>query len=55
MEHQLCTQARAADDVGEKEPLKMWCWRKVLKIIQTEHVSNDEVLQKVNEQRSITE
>ena len=35
------------------ESCKMWLWRKILNISRTEKVSNDEVLQRVNEDRAI--
>jgi hypothetical protein len=31
----------------------MWCWRRMEKISWTEHVGNEEVLLRVNEQRNI--
>jgi hypothetical protein len=31
----------------------MWCWRRMEKIIWTEHVRKEEVLLRVNEQRNI--
>ena len=43
---------RAADKkyLGSFE---MWCWRRMEKIIWTDHVRNEEVLLRVNEQRNI--
>jgi len=32
---------------------KMWCWRRMEKIIWTDHMRNEEVLLRVNEQRNI--
>jgi len=32
---------------------EMWCWRRMEKIIWTDHVKNEEVLLRVNEQRNI--
>ena len=32
---------------------EMWCWRRMKKIIWTEHVRNEEVLLRVKEQRNI--
>ena len=32
---------------------EMWCWRRMEKIIWTDHVRNEEVLLQVNEQRNI--
>jgi hypothetical protein len=31
----------------------MWCWRRMVKIIWTDHVRNEEVLLRVKEQRNI--
>jgi hypothetical protein len=31
----------------------MWCWRRMEKIIWTDHVRNEEVLLRVKEQRNI--
>ena len=31
----------------------MWCWRRMEKISWTDHVRNEEVLFRVNEQRNI--
>jgi len=35
------------------ESFEMWCWRRIEKISWTEHVKNEEVLLRVNEQRNI--
>jgi len=43
---------RAADQ-KYVESFEMWCWRRVEKIIWTDHVRNEEVLLRVNEQRNI--
>ena len=32
---------------------EMWCWRRMEKISWTDHVINEEVLLRVNEQRNI--
>ena len=32
---------------------EMWCWRRMEKISWTDHVRNEEVLLRVNEQRNI--
>ena len=32
---------------------EMWCWRRMEKISWTDHVRNEEVLFRVNEQRNI--
>ena len=42
---------RAADKYLES--FEMWCWRRMEKIIWTDHVRNEEVLLRVNEQRNI--
>ena len=36
-----------------KESFEMWCWRRMEKISWTDHVRNEDVLLKVNEQRNI--
>ena len=43
---------RAADQ-KYLESFKMWCWRIMEKISWTDHVRNEEVLLRVNEQRNI--
>ena len=43
---------RAADQ-KYLESFEMWCWRKMEKISWTDHVRNDDVLLRVNEQRNI--
>jgi len=35
------------------ESFEMWCWRRMKKIIWTDHVRNEEVLLRVKEQRNI--
>jgi len=41
--------------VGQKqlESFEMWCWRRMEKISWTDHVRNEKVLLRVNEQRNI--
>jgi hypothetical protein len=34
------------------ESFKMWCWRRMEKISWTDHVRNEEVILRVNEQRN---
>jgi len=45
------------DDSGSRkkhmESFEMWCWRRMEKISRTDHVRNEEVLLRVNEQRNI--
>ena len=43
---------RAADQIY-LESFEMWCWRRMEKIIWTDHVRKEEVLLRVNEQRNI--
>jgi len=43
---------RAADQKC-LESFEMWCWRRMEKISWTDHVRNEEVLLRVNEQRNI--
>ena len=43
---------RAADQTY-LESFEMWCWRRMEKISWTDHVRNEEVLLRVNEQRNI--
>jgi hypothetical protein len=43
---------RAADQKYLKS-FEMWCWRRMEKISWTDHVRNEEVLLRVNEQRTI--
>jgi len=43
---------RAADQ-KYLESFEMWYWRRIVKISWTDHVRNEEVLLKVNEQRNI--
>jgi len=40
-------------DQKHLERLEMWCWRRMEKIIWTDHVRNEEVLLRVKEQRNI--
>ena len=35
------------------EAFEMWCWRKMFKISYKEHVTNDEVLSRAKEKRSV--
>jgi len=42
-----------AVDQKHLESIEMWCWRRVEKISWTDHVRNEEVLLRVNEQRNI--
>ena len=42
-----------AADQKYLESFEMWCWRRMEKISWTEHVRNEEVLLRVNEQRNI--
>ena len=42
-----------AIDQKNLESFEMWCWRRMEKIIWTEHVRNEEVLLRVKEQRNI--
>ena len=42
-----------ATDQKRLESFEMWCWRKMEKISWTDHVRNEEVLIRVNEQRNI--
>jgi hypothetical protein len=46
-----CT-LRAADQ-KHLESFEMWCWRRMEKISWPDHVRNEEVLLRVNEQRNI--
>ena len=43
---------RAADQ-KQLDGSEMWCWRRMEKISWTDHVRNEEVLLRVNEQRNI--
>ena len=43
---------RAADQ-KYLERFEMWCWRRMEKISWTDHMKNEEVLIRVNEQRNI--
>ena len=42
-----------ATDKKYLESFEMWCWRRMEKISWTDHVRNEEVLLRVNEQRNI--
>jgi len=42
-----------AVDQKHPESFEMWCWKRMEKIIWTDHVRKEEVLLKVNEQRNI--
>jgi len=42
-----------ASDQKYLESFEMWCWRRMEKISWTNHVRNEEVLLRVNEQRNI--
>ena len=41
------------NDQKRLESFKIWCWRRMEKISWTDHVRNEEVLLRVNEQRNI--
>jgi len=45
-------ELRAADQ-KYLESFEMWCWRRMEKISWTDHVRNEEVLLRINEQRNI--
>jgi hypothetical protein len=40
-------------DQKHQESFEMWCWRRMVKIIWTDHVRNEAVLLRVKEQRNI--
>jgi hypothetical protein len=42
-----------AVDQKHLESFEMWCWRRMEKISWTDHVSNEDVLLRVKEQRNI--
>ena len=42
-----------ATDQKRVESFEMWCWRRMEKIIWTNHVGNEEVLLRINEQSNI--
>jgi hypothetical protein len=42
-----------AVDQNHLESFEMWCWRRMEKISWTDHVKNEEVLLRVNEQRNL--
>ena len=35
------------------ENFEMWCWRRMARVICTDHVRNEEVLRKVKEERNV--
>ena len=41
------------EDIKRLEAFKMWLWRRMEKISWTEHISNEEVLRMVGEERSM--
>ena len=41
------------EDTKRLEAFEMWTWRRILKISWTEHQSNEEVLRKVQEERTL--
>ena len=47
------TWALRATDQKHLESFEVWCWRRMEKISWTDHVRNEEVLLRVNEQRNI--
>jgi len=47
------TSTLRAADQKYLESSEMWCWRRMEKISWTDHVRNEEVLLRVNEQRKI--
>jgi len=47
------TRTLRATDQKYLESFEMWCWRRKEKISWTDHVRNEEVLLRVNEQRNI--
>ena len=44
---------RSEQQIKHLESFEMWCWRRMEKISWTDHVRNEEVLLRVNEQRNI--
>ena len=48
----LCWTLRATDQ-RRLESFEMWCWRGMEKVIWTDHVRNEELLLRVNEQRNM--
>jgi hypothetical protein len=40
-------------DQKQLESFEVWCWRRMEKVIWTDHVRNEEVLRRVKEQRNI--
>ena len=42
-----------AADQKHLKSFEMWCWRRTEKISWTDHVRNEEVLLRINEQRNI--
>ena len=53
LEHGAETWMLQAADQKYLESFEMWCWRRMEKISWTDHVRNEEVLLRVNEQRNI--
>jgi hypothetical protein len=47
------TWALRAVDQKHLESFETWCWRRMENIIRTDHVRNEEVLLRVQEQRNI--
>jgi len=47
------TSTLRARDQKRLESFEIWCWRRMEKISWTDHVRNEEVLCRVNEQRNI--
>lgn len=41
------------DGIKRIEALEMWCWRKILKISYPQHITNEKVLQNIEEERTI--
>ena len=41
------------EDTKRLEAFEMWTWRRIIKISWTEHQSNEEVLRKVQEERTL--
>ena len=53
LEHGAETGTVRAVDQKKLGSFEMWCWRRMEKISWTDHVRNEEVLPRVNEQRNI--
>ena len=49
----LVSSSNLSPDQKHLENFEMWCWRRMEKISWTDHVRNEEVLLRVNEQRNI--